>query len=70
MDETSFHLIGTNGLHVKTESEGFTAAGLHCQRLKFEKLTLPFAKLRQTNVLQRLKHVQQDDFSSFDQLHY
>lgn len=54
VDETSFHLIGTIGLHVKAESEGFTAAGLHCQRVKLEMLTLPFAKLRQTNVLQKV----------------
>ena len=37
IDEVCFHLIGTNGFHVKAENERFTAAGSCCrQKLKYE----------------------------------
>ena len=44
----SFSLLGTNGFHVKVESERFTAAGSRCRlSLKYENFTSSFGRLRQ-----------------------
>ena len=38
LGEVHFRLLGTNGVHVKTKNEGFTAVGSRCrQNLKCEK---------------------------------
>ena len=44
MGQVSFHLVGTNGFHLKAENKRFTAAGLRCrQNLGFEILRRPLA---------------------------
>mgnify|MGYP000518404093 CR=1 FL=1 len=41
MGEHSFHLNGTNNVHVKAETERFINEDAHCpQNLKFEKFAL------------------------------
>ena len=46
--ELHFHLLGTNGFHVKAKSERFTAATPRCrQKLKYENFTSSFSRLRQ-----------------------
>ena len=43
MGEAFFHLIGSNGFHVKAGNLSFTAAGSRCrQNLKFENFTSSF----------------------------
>ena len=68
--KVSFHLICTNGIHVKiVENVRFFATTLLCrQNLKVENLTSLFGKLRQRNVLKCVPHVQHDYFSSFNQI--
>ena len=45
MGEVSFHLIGTNPLHVNPEFGRFTDAGSHCrQNLKFENFSSSFCR--------------------------
>ena len=50
--EVYFHLLGTNGLHVKTENERFTAAGARCpQNLKYRYI---FKKIAPKSVLDNI----------------
>lgn len=64
--EVSFHLIDTNGFHVKGENERFTAAGSFCrQNFKFEIFMPSFGRLCQRNVQKCGQHVQHDYFSVF-----
>ena len=66
--EVHFHLLGTNGFHVKAENERFTAAGSRCrQNLKNENFTSSFGRLRQQIAPKSVPHVQHDYFSSFNQ---
>ena len=59
IDEVCFHLIGTNGFHVKAENERFTAAGSCCrQKLKYENFTSSFGRLRQKIAPKSVPHVQ------------
>ena len=46
--EESFHLIGTNGFHVRSGNEKFTAVGSRCrQNLKFETVQLLFDHVKE-----------------------
>ena len=46
--EVHFCLFGTNGFHVKAETQKFIAVGLRCrQNLKYEIFTPCFGRLRQ-----------------------
>ena len=68
MGGLQIHLLGTNGFHVKTKNERFTAASFRCrQKLKYENFTSSFGRLRQNIVPKSVKHVQHDYFSSFNQ---
>ena len=61
--EPHFRLLGTNGFHVKTKSERFTAASSRCgQNLKYENSTSLFGRLRQTFAPKSVPHVQHDYF--------
>ena len=63
-----FRLLGTNGFHVKTMSERFTAVSSCCrQNLKYENFTSSFGRLRQNVAPKSVLHVQHDYFSSFNQ---
>ena len=63
-----FHLLSTNGFHVKAKSERFTAASSRCrQNLKYENFTLSFGRLHQNIAPKSVQHVQHDYFSSFNQ---
>ena len=60
-----FCLLGTNGFHVKTKNERFTAASSRChQNLKYENFTSSFGRLRQNIAPNIVPH---DYFSSFNQ---
>ena len=61
--EVHFRLLGTNGFHVKTKNERFTAASSRCrQNLKYENLTSSFGRLRQNIAPKSVLHEQHDDF--------
>ena len=63
-----FRLLGTNGFHVKTKSERFTATSPRCrQNFKYENFTSSFGRLRQNIAAKSVPHVQHDCFSSFNQ---
>ena len=63
--EVYFRFLGTNGFHVKEESERFTAAGSRCrQNLKYENSTLSFGTSRQKIAAKSVSHVQHDYFFS------
>ena len=66
--EVYFRLLGTNGFHIKAETERFSAVGSRCrQNLKYENFTSSFGKLRQKSVPKSVPHVQHDYFSLFNQ---
>ena len=56
--EVYFHLLGTNGVHVKAENEQFTGVGSRCQNLKNKNFTSSFGRPRQKIALKSLPHVQ------------
>ena len=59
--ELHFRLCGTNGFHVKANSERFTVASSRCcQNLKYENFTSSFGRLRQDIAPESVPHVHHD----------
>ena len=67
--EVHFRLLGTDGFHVKSKNERFTAAASsRCRQiLKYENFTWSFGRLRQNIAPKSVPHVQYDYFYSFNQ---
>ena len=63
-----FHMLGTNGFHIKAEKERLIAVSSHCgQNFKNENFTSSFGRLRQKTAPKSVPHVQHDYVSSFNQ---